>query len=199
MKKNLASNSIFLALAVAAGLSAATVTSHGQGIVASGTLSGVSGTGNTFDYTLILNNAVSATTSIEGFWYGWIPGHFFLPSTPSSASGGISGWTATIDGGSIQFQGTDANAIAPGGSATFTFVSTNTPADLAGTSGGLPIGDSVAYPGTINVSGTSPNEVFAVQSVTQSVPEPSLFSLLAGGLLGCLFVGRRNLRQPAME
>lgn len=193
MKKNQTFDSLRFTLVVAAGLTVFAVAGHAQGIVASGTLSGVPGAGNTYDYTLIVNNAVSATTPIEGFWYAWIPGHFFLPTLPSSASGGVSGWTATVDSGSVQYQGSAANAIAPGGSATFTFVSTDTPATLAGNAQGFPIGRSVAYPGTINFSGSSPNEEFTVQSV----PEPSLCSLLAGGFFCWLAASRFKLRQPA--
>ncbi len=195
MKKNHPLNLIRLTFTVAVGLMASALSGQAQGIVASGTLSGVAGAGNTYNYTLILSNAVAATTPIEGFWYAWIPGHFFLPTPPSSASGGVSGWTANLDGNSIQFQGTAGNAIAPGGAATFTFVTTDTPSTLAGTSGGFPIGDSVAYPGTINFSGSSPNEEFAVQSV----PEPSLFSLLAGGFFGCGLVVWRKLRKSALS
>lgn len=195
MKKKQTSNSTRLALAVAVGLAVSIVAGQAQGIVASGTLSGVPGAGNTYDYTLILNNAASATTPIEGFWYAWIPGFFFLPTTPSSASGGASGWSATLFGNSIQYQGTAGDAIAPGGSATFTFVSADTPATLAGTSSGFPIGDSVAYPGTINFSASAPNEEFTVQSV----PEPSPRGLIALGALCGLVAGWRRLRQPRLR
>jgi hypothetical protein len=190
MNKNAKLHSLHLSLAVAAGMTACTITSQAQGILPSATLSGTPGTGSTYDYILTLNNASTASTSIEGFWYAWIPGHFFLPSSPSSASGGSSGWTATPDGDSIQFQGNAGDAIAPGGSATFTFVTTDSPAALAGTSGGFPIGDSVAYPGTINFSGASPNVEFAVQSV----PEPASLALCSGALC-CLAAGRRMIRQ----
>jgi hypothetical protein len=184
--------SLRLFVAIAAGWAAATLNSPAQGIQASATLTGVAGTGNTYDYTLVLSDAATATTSIEGFWYAWIPGHFFLPSAPSSASGGTSGWTATPDGDSIQFQGNAGDAIAPGSSATFTFVTADSPTVLAGTSGGFPIGDSVAYPGTINFSGGSPNQEFAVQSV----PEPSSWALLGGGLLSLVAAGRRGVSPP---
>jgi len=171
-----------------------TIASQAQGIAAYATLTGVPGTGNTYNYTLILSNAPTATTSIEGFWYAWIPGHFFLPSAPTSPSGGSSGWTAAVNSNSsIQFQGTSANAIAPGGFATFFFTSSDSPATLTGTSQGFPIGDSVAYPGTINFSGSSPNEEFAVVSVL-SVPEPSAICLLITGSLGLLAAGGRKLR-----
>src|ERR1022692_3327692 len=104
--------SIYIAPAVVAVWVASAIASHAQGILANGTLSAISGGANTYDYTLIVSDAPTATTSIEGFWYAWIPGHFFLPTVPSSASGGSSGWTATIDSNSIQYQGSALNAIA---------------------------------------------------------------------------------------
>ena len=163
------------------------------GIVASGTLVGVPGAGNTFDYTLTLSNAPNATTSIEGFWYAWIPGKFFLPTTPSSASGAASGWSAILVGNSIQFQGAAGTAIGPAGSKSFTFVTTDTPVALAGTSGGFPIGDSVAYPGSIDGSDSPPDEQITVQSLL-SVPEPSSSGLLITGAFGLLAAGWRKRR-----
>jgi len=167
--------------AVTAGLAAGSLAGQAQGVTgASATLSGVAGTGNTFDYTLTLYNASNATTPIEGLWYAWIPGAFYLPSAPSSASGNGTGWSASIVNHSIQFKGDSGDAIAPGGSAAFTFVTSDSPAALAGdTGGGVPIGTSYAYPGAVggNVTG-------AEEFVVTSVPEPSVFGLLTAGLLG---------------
>jgi hypothetical protein len=195
MNKHSKFNSLCFTFAAAAALSASTVASHAQGILASGTLVGVSAGGGLYDYTLTLSDSASATTSIEGFWYAWIPGHFFLPTAPTSPSGGVSGWSATVvngGGSSIQFQGNAGDAIAPGQTDTFTFVSTDSPATLAGSSGGFPIGDSVAYPGTINFSGSSPNEEFVVMSV---IPEPSSLGLMIAGSLGCWVARRRKSSQ----
>jgi len=191
MNKHSKFNSLCFAFAVAAALGASTVASHAQGILASGTLVGVPAGGGLYDYTLTLSDGAGASSSIEGFWYAWIPGHFFLPSVPSSAGPGTSGWTATVDGNSIQYQGNAGNAIAPGHSAIFTFVSTDSPATLAGTSGGFPIGDSTAYNGTISFSVSPPDEQFTVMSV---IPEPSTLGLLLAGSLGWLVAGRRKLR-----
>jgi hypothetical protein len=184
------SSPIRIALAVAGGLAASTIASHAQGIIANATLVGVPGAGGTYDYTLTLSDGAGATSSIESLWYAWIPGHFFLPTTPSSASGASSGWTASVVGGSIQFQGNAGNAIAPGQSASFTFVTTDSPATLAGNSQGFPIGESVAYAGAVDAS--SPSDQFAVASV---VPEPSSLALLAAGSVGLLAAGRRKLRK----
>jgi hypothetical protein len=193
MKRNLILHSVRCSLAVAAGLAAGSPAAQAQGVTgASATLSGVAGTGNTFDYTLTLYNASSATTPIEGLWYAWVPGAFYLPSAPSSASGNGSGWSASIVSHSIQFQGNSGDAIAPGGSASFTFVSTDTPTTLSGdTGGGIPIGTSYAYPGTISGSVNANDEKFVVSSV----PEPSAFGLLATGLL-CFWMIRKPMAGP---
>ena len=192
MKQNLTLHSVRCSVAVAAGLAAGSLAGHAQGVTgASATLSGSPGTGDTYDYILTLYNASSATTPIEGLWYAWIPGSFYLPTTPSSASGNGTGWSASIVSRSIQFQGNSGDAIAPGGSASFTFVTTDSPTTLAGdTGGGIPIGTSYAYPGTVggNVTG-------AQEFVVQSVPEPSSFGLWPAGLL-CFWTARWKIAGP---
>lgn len=194
MNMNSKFTSIRLACLVAAGLAASAIAGRAQGIIASGTLVGVPGAGNTYDYTLTLSDAAGATSSIESLWFAWIPGYFFLPSVPSSASGGSSGWTASVVSDSIQFQGNAGNAIAPGHSASFTFVTTDSPATLAGNSPyGYPIGESVAYAGAVDAS--SPSDQFAV--VTQ-VPEPSSLSLLLVGSLALLAAHARKLRAATL-
>jgi hypothetical protein len=186
MKTKQKSSQITFAIAVIVGLAASAVSGRAQG--ATGTLTGVQ-VGVNYDYTLTLNN--TGSVALESLWYAWIPGFFFLPSTPSSASGtangATSGWTASIVSKSIQFQGNSSNAIQPGQSATFTFVSTDSPATLAGNSSGHPIGDSFAYVGTVDASA-------GVNFIVQSVPEPSSFGLLVTGSLGLLAAGWRKLR-----
>ena len=54
-----------------------------QGETGTATLSGVFNAG-LYDYTITLNN--TSTTPIGTFWYAWVPGGFFLPSTPASVT-----------------------------------------------------------------------------------------------------------------
>jgi len=54
-------------LVVVAAWTFSIIASHAQGIAAFGTLTGVSGTGNTYDYTLILSNAPTDTTPSRVF------------------------------------------------------------------------------------------------------------------------------------
>ncbi len=187
MNKNHKLTSLCVVLTVAATLAASTLATRAQGILPSGTLVGTPGAGNTFDYTLTLDNGAGATASIESLWYAWLPGFFFLPSVPSSASGGTSGWSANIVANSIQFQGSLGNAIAPGHSASFTFVTTDSPAALSGMSQGYPIGESFAYVGTVDASA-------GIDFAVASVPEPSTLALLGLGSLGCLAAARRKAR-----
>src|SRR5580704_5362226 len=73
-----------LCLAVATALAAVTVSSHAQSATA--TISGVAA-GSSFDYTITLVN--TGTDALNSFWYGWTPGVFDLPSTPSGASNSL--------------------------------------------------------------------------------------------------------------
>jgi hypothetical protein len=176
--------SLRFALAVAAGFAAIDLQAQ---VDATATLSGVL-VGSTYDYTLTVHN--TGTLPIEALWYGWIPGFLDLPSTPTTALS-ASGWSNTVVGTSIQFQGFAGNAIAAGGSGTFTFDSTSTPTAMTtGSNGGAPTGDSVAYAGTVNASAASPD----FQPTLAAVPEPSTFGLIIAGSLGLVATGWRRFR-----
>jgi hypothetical protein len=92
---------------------------------------------------------------------------------------------------SIQYSsGSAATDIAPGTSASFSFVASFSPAQLAAAPDS---GLTVAYAGAVDAS--TPNETF---TVTEGVPEPSTTSLLAIPLVGWLagrFRGRQSKPQ----
>ena len=91
-----------------------TAKANAQGDIPSGTILGT-GTGP-YSYSLTFSDAAGATSPIGSVWYAWIPGAFYLPSSPSSASA-PAGWTASIVGDSVQFvANSSAFDIAPGGS-----------------------------------------------------------------------------------
>jgi len=179
--------SLRFALLLAAGGAALSVQATGT-ISASATLSDVL-VGSTYDYTLTLDN--TGTIPIESFWYGWTTSGNNLPSSPFSAGNSL-GWVNTLDGTSIEYKGSSGNALAPANSATFTFDSTSTPAQMTnGTAG-----ESVAYAGAIDFTQDQPGDSSAVFAPTlTAVPEPSTVSLLAIGLVGWSVAGCRKLRQ----
>ena len=187
---NMKLNSLRFAIvtaAVSVGLSAGNV----QAQSATGTLSGVL-VGSTYDYTLTVNN--TGTVPLEGLWYGWIPGVFDLPGTLSSI-GSTSGWTGTQDGASIQFQGGSGNAIPVGGTGTFTFDSTATPAQMTTS----PADESTIFAGTIGFSGNSPGVSEEFTPTLASVPEPSTVGLIVTGAMGVFVAGRRKFGRWAKQ
>jgi hypothetical protein len=143
-----------------------------QGQLASGTISG-SGAGP-FNYSLTFSDAASATSPIGSVWYAWVPGQFYLPTTPSSASA-PNGWTANISGNSVQFiANSAANDIAPGHSLSgFGYQASFSPSQLAAAPNS---GVSVAYSGGLF---SDAGNTFTVQAV--AVPEPSSLTLMLCG------------------
>ena len=126
-------------------------------ITADATISGVQA-GPVYHYTITLNNTGSAgDDSIGTFWYGWVPGENFLPSSPSNIHS-PTGWVAAVthggtgDGYAIQWQNSTGKALAPGSSFNqFSFDSTNPPASFSGNSvfyTFAPVGTSFLYSGS---------------------------------------------------
>jgi hypothetical protein len=138
--------------------------------------------GANYDYTITLNN--TGSTTIETFWFAWVPGEDFLPSNPITVQA-PGGWADSIthtgagDGYAIRFD-TTTTPVNPGNSMTFQFESPDTPAAVAGDSPyypTMPVGTSFVYQGA---AFTTPSQSFVVQPV----PEPSALALL---LAGCLW------------
>ena len=178
-----------LTLLIALGTASA---AFAQGETGTATLNGVQN-GSLFDYTLTLNN--TGTTPIGTFWYAWVPGGFFLPSTPASATA-PTGWTADIfQSYSIQYTAnSSADYLAGGSSLNFSFTSTDTPVALAGN---VPIGTYAGTPiGTSYIYSAAPFSDSGYEFVVQSVPEPSVLGLLTAGFLGLVSTRRWKLRRP---
>jgi hypothetical protein len=156
---------------------------HAQGLIASGTVSG-SGSGP-YTYDLSFSDAGNSLSPVGSVWYAWVPGAFYLPGVPTSASA-PAGWTATVVGNSIQFVATSpANDITAGSTLSgFTYEAAFSPAQLAAAANS---GLSVAYSGGIESGASS---VFTVETV----PEPSTLALLICGATGLCLLGRRRLR-----
>lgn len=154
-------------------LAATTQLSRAQGQLGSGTVVGF-GSGPSYTYDLTFKDAAGATNSIGSVWYAWVPGQFFLPSAPTTASA-PSGWTATISTTSIQFvAGSAANYITAGSTLSgFSYTATFSPAQLAAMANS---GESVAY--HAGLFSDSPGNTFTVQAVPE--PSPALLLLISG-------------------
>ena len=155
-----------------------------QGQLASGTISG-SGSGP-FSYSLTFSDAAGASSPIGSVWYAWVPGQFYLPSTPSSASA-PNGWTANISANSVQFiANSAANDIAPGHSLSgFGYQASFSPSQLAAAPNS---GVSVAYSGGLF---SDAGNTFTVQAI--AVPEPSPLTLMLCGSAALVLAMSRRL------
>ena len=166
--------SLIFPFAFAAALAASTLSSPAQSATA--TISGVQNGAN-YDYTITLHN--TGSFALEDFWYGWIQFENDLPSDPSSAGNSL-GWNSILDGNSIQYTYAGIGTpLAPGQTATFTFVDSSTPAQItAGISG-----ESVAYVAGIDDSQGTPGDSTAIFSPTLVVPEPAAWALFLFGVV----------------
>ena len=163
--------------------------------------------GGSYDYTITLNNPAGPNSSIQTFWFSWVPGADFLPSMPFNIQA-PAGWVGYVMGGpyydpyygyyypdgySIEFY-TTTTPLLPGSSKQFKFTSPDSPTVLAGTSPLFPpnlIRTSYVYDSPYG-SGTGVQFVVAV-------PEPSSLAVLAVGSFGWLALqrvrGRNNARK----
>jgi hypothetical protein len=169
-------------LVTATGLAISAVSGHAQSATA--TISGILNAG-VYDYTITLHN--TGGTVLDSFWYAWtdLGNNLAVPITSGSAASSLGWVNSSIEGDtSISWAGTAGNALASGGTATFTFTSTETPAAITTS----PSGGSVAYVGGIDFSqGSAGDSTSAFSPTLQTVPEPSSIGLVAAGLFGLLF------------
>lgn len=154
-----------------------------QGQIASGTISG-SGSGP-YTYNLTFSDASTATSPIGSVWYAWVPGAFYLPGTPTSASA-PAGWTTTISGNSVQFVANSSafDILAGHTLSGFSYTAGFSPAQLAAAPNS---GTSDAYSGGLF---SDAGNIFNVTTV----PEPSSAVLLLSGVSLFLF-GRRKFQR----
>jgi hypothetical protein len=140
--------------------------------------------GPNYNYTITLKNV--GTTPIETFWFAWVPGQDYLPTSPIGTVQAPSGWSGNVthfgsaDGYGIDYA-TTTTPLAVGNSTTFQFVSADSPAALEANSPfypTVPVGTSTIYSGA---AFGSPSQSFVVQAV----PEPSSLALLL--LAACLW------------
>jgi len=141
-----------------------------------------------YQYDITLND--TGTTSIETFWYAWVPGKGFLASDPSNIVS-PAGWSAAVtETYAIQWTTTTAPLASDSSLLGFQFTSPDTPAEV--------FGDSVAFPsfpvGTSVVYETTPLSTPSFQFV--ATPEPSSWVLALLGALGALWAAccRRHCR-----
>jgi hypothetical protein len=140
---------------IAAG-SAAAVSTQAQSATA--TISTVAA-GTLYDYTITLRN--TGAMALNSFWYGWTTSGNNLASDPSNAGNSL-GWGNNLSGNSIMWVNSSGTALAPGESATFTFVSSTAPSALTAS----PSGESVAYVGAIDFTQGKAGDSTAVFSPT---------------------------------
>jgi Bacterial Ig-like domain len=156
---------------------------------ATATISAAQLDADTFRYTITLDN--TGKLPIGTFWYSWVPDIDFLPVEPTNAVS-PTGWTANISGGpsggvpngfSIQWT-TTSDFLAVGGTSTFQFDSTSTPAQVNGLTPfytNTPVGRSFVYTGlpADNLGNFDPN---GKQIDVAFHPDPASAPILTGGL-----------------
>jgi hypothetical protein len=148
-----------------------------------------------WQYDLTLND--TGTTNIGTFWFAWVPGEDFLPTSPTNVLSPAS-WTEHItnggaaDGFAIQWVASGGAALTPGGVLTgFEFDSSTSPTNILGNSPFFPtpILTSFVY---IGAPLTDAGFEFTVQAAPNSAPEPANAVLVATGACGLLFLLARR-------
>jgi hypothetical protein len=171
--------------------------------LASATISSIELTPTTWQYDITLDD--TGTTNVGTFWFSWVPGEDFMPTSPISVVS-PAGWTDNIthggstDGYAIQWLAGSGDALTAGNSLPgFEFVSTVSPTQMAGDSPlypGSPVETAFVYSGApFSDAGA---ELTVQPAASSSVPEPASVALVAcGGIL--LMLARRRQHRRSDE
>jgi hypothetical protein len=108
-----------------------------QGLAAAAS---VSWTQQASTYTYVVDVLNTGSTTLGTFWFSWLPGASYLPTSPLSIIP-TAGWAGSLVGpeaGGYSVQWVATNPVAPGTKTTFSFTSNDPPAVIFGNASAFP-------------------------------------------------------------